>query len=785
MASKHHTLKILIAVIAIVIVIFVALFWYILAELAKIPPTVVQSKLLTPYTSAHVVSKSLLTYNYSKIIPYILLSYNAENVTRLSFEGEIFAFPPPYSLYILNVTNECYECGNETQFVRYLINDTLAYGQISSSNISNVSFSDLMSIKNFSVLVVPSGLLPEQLLGPINSTSGVTLLDYLLEKGIYIIYIGKNFSNILLPGSVVAPSSNLPYYLNTTPLAYKKKSEYYFNATTFNFSKGVEHGPLTYFTTYSGGAIVAFSNFLSSWKSPQEAAADVSKVISEDFWIPKASSASKTINVTSGSVSGVLGLPFFNATMMDTLSDYKFLNYSTGRIVIVANFSNSKGTRLVYRTLFFTPPSSLNGTIGVPLNITPGYSTPFLMEIFTNSTVPMTIVPHLDIYTINMSKVYSVPFPAIKAFGNFSFIKYLSLYIPPGSYIAELLGYSNNLYASAFFSISPIKIGLAGANFQNNSYSLYVESGGKPLYGINYSVSLNGLYPSNGVISGGIINYTLPKGAPEEYGNLNFKISMLGSNFTFLFLHPAPKIIVNKKYIEIGIVLAITLILIVGVKEPNRDEFYIDVPSLPSREKVNVQIPANEMLSMFDKLNVKYHWKFMPLSISEIKSAISENIRYNNMPIGVTYSNVEAIVNELMARGSIVGMDGLYAPKEWIEKSGHDIEYLATFKKIRLYLMTHGYIFTDIDSSNLADIVATVHGERTYIVIYSKTSRFLKVPVYKDQITYIAFINSFRLEEFKSTLYSSYTPEAERLKIYISSESVRLMDSDAPEEVLS
>ena len=81
----------------------------------------------------------------------------------------------------------------------------------------------------------------------------------------------------------------------------------------------------------------------------------------------------------------------------------------------------------------------------------------------------------------------------------------------------------------------------------------------------------------------------------------------------------------------------------------------------------------------------------------------------------------------------IVGADDLYAPKAWIEQSGHDIEYLVTFKKLRLYLVTHAYLFTDMDTSSVADIVATLHNERKYIIIHSKAMKFSNIPDIRGQ----------------------------------------------------
>jgi hypothetical protein len=189
------------------------------------------------------------------------------------------------------------------------------------------------------------------------------------------------------------------------------------------------------------------------------------------------------------------------------------------------------------------------------------------------------------------------------------------------------------------------------------------------------------------------------------------------------------------------------------------------------------------VLSAFDRLNLHYRWKYMPLSSAELRIAISNNIRYNSMPVNLTHSNVEAMLNRLEAENCVVGADGMYAPKAWITQSNHDITYLATFKKLRLYLVTHSYLFTDMDTSSIADIVATMRSERKYIIIYSKAMRFKNVPVYHDSTTYLAFLNSEKLDDFKDRLSASMTGDAEKLKVYISTGVIVLMDADNPGEV--
>ena len=174
----------------------------------------------------------------------------------------------------------------------------------------------------------------------------------------------------------------------------------------------------------------------------------------------------------------------------------------------------------------------------------------------------------------------------------------------------------------------------------------------------------------------------------------------------------------------------------------------------------------------------------MPLSENEIRIGILTNLRYNGMPINISYNNLDKLLNQLIRTNELTSSDNLYMPAAWTKQSNHDIEYLATFKKLRIYFVSHTFMFTDLDTSNVADITATFHNQRINIFIYSETSKFKKTMTYEYAKTYIAFLNNDKLEEFKAKLFNSELPEAEELKLYISLNEIGLINADSPEIVI-
>lgn len=174
----------------------------------------------------------------------------------------------------------------------------------------------------------------------------------------------------------------------------------------------------------------------------------------------------------------------------------------------------------------------------------------------------------------------------------------------------------------------------------------------------------------------------------------------------------------------------------------------------------------------------------MPLSIVEARAAISNYMRYNNMPVNLTLNNVDMLLTELVGNGDIVSADGLYIPKKWIDETGHDIKYLATFKKLRMFMVTHALLFTDLDASPEADMVISIHGEKHLIVIYSKTSKFKEIPVKKNTRTYLVFLNRLEMFDFSEMLRNFVSKGAEEFRIYKSTGYIKLVNADNPDVMI-
>jgi hypothetical protein len=798
-ASTKKAMLIFLGIAFVIILIAAGYVYYLVSQ---IKPYVPQIVLTNPKMSLSLLGQNLLFYNYTKsIIPYFLVGFNYKNVTNIYLNGTIFLVPVKRQTYLLNATGDCFNCGNVQLLMGSIEQDLAEYGVINSSNrINMIKTYNITSVRPNSTLILVNGFMPLELFQNVSGRNE-TVLQYLLNEGTAIIYVGDNFSYVLKQGPIgyaEVPNPDEPSFLYTIPTSYRLSNNtgFYFKKPTFVFytkfnSNGMPYiyGPTTYLTE-ANGSILVFPNFINTWNSYQNASSDIAKAASELFWLPKISSGTLAVKIKndtggSGAVSLFLNVPMPNYTS----GIQKEVNSGYGRITAYTNNGYLlEGNKSAYSYLYYTPHVILNGTFGLPQTIIPGRATNMTAFIFGTAGVTQNIGTSIYLYDRNLTLMGEpIPGPFVPTTGNFSFLRPITFELWQGNYIATLKSFYGTPYASALVFVKNLSVQMPIVNVHNNTYEFYITSSKIPLNNINYTLTLNSKYPSSGTIYNGTINYQLPSGTATIYGYINFTLDTLNHNFTLSLYNPPVQYLnsENSKIIDLVIVCIVVALMALLVKAPNRDDFFIDIPTMSEQKRMPIKLTPQQITDVFDRQNSYFSWKFMPLSKSELKAAISNNIKSGGASVNLTIENIEVLLDQLVGNGTLVMADNLYAPKYWLEKSGYDIEYLATFKKLRIYFVANSYIFTEIGASNMADIVATRMDERKFINIYSKTSKFVKLPVFRDSRVYLAFLNSYAMEEFESKLYSVMDEETMKMKMFIDAGQVRLVNVDEPSETLA
>ncbi len=783
----NKVLLIIMLIIVIIGAIILGFYFKLAGLIALVSHT--QKAAVNPTTGIYLENQMLLLYsNASYIVPYFLVNYNSKNASNIYFYATLFKerIPQTNQIYILNTTNDCVNCNNASSIISNIAYDLIGYKIISSAKqLTIVNPDEVQGIRNNSILIMLNGRMPDSMLKNVNGTMPLTAL---LNKGTSIIYVGENFSQVVHYGPILIPNNfNMPfifstYNANVTASEYKNINNnsitnLYFDNATFSFSYGEMYGSVSYLNAYNG-SLIAFSNYPDQTNANM-LAQGIAKAISELFWMPAYTNgtASVPVNLTAtGNIGLMLNNPLVSASEMGSV------NNSYARIIARSNYSYMPDGSYSY--IYYKPSFSVSGIVSMPGIAVPNTEFFTTFKILKQLTGGMTFV--LYWYNSNYSMINATPLSFVVnniSSVNYTFINSTLINLRPGAYISSLKSFNGYMYGSALTVVPAFRAELIKHNYTTNNFTFEIFAGNALINGLYYNVSLNGKYSENGIIENGVVQYNLPKGAGEMFGNLIFNFNVLSSNFTYTAVNPKFKIQNEQRYIIIGIV-AVVVVILMMIRAPPSDEFYIDVPTLPRPNVIDIKLKADALTAIFEKQNQFYHWRYMPLAKEEVRNAVVNNIKYNNLPVMVTYRNVERVLTQLTSLGYLVSADDLYAPKSWIEKSGHDIEYLAAFKKLRVWFVFHGYTFTDIDVSNLADIVATINGESAYYIIYSKTSRFKNIKVYEGVQTYLVFLNSSRLEEFTDMISNTFTVETEKVKLFMSGGLLKLLNADNPDEML-
>ncbi|MGC9156817.1 MAG: hypothetical protein ACP5GD_01360 [Candidatus Micrarchaeia archaeon] len=726
-----------------------------------------------PLSSSLYVNKAFFASynNASRLALYTLLSYSAYNFSSALLSIASYSSNPIRPIYILNVTQYSINTFNEQDLVSALESYLSNLGLIlNRSSFNYVSLQNLSAIEPGSIVIVPSGLMPLPLL---QNSSGIFEL---LNKGDTIIYIGQAFNKSVSSGGIIyiTPPSMLSqlasYNITSFPLPsnMSKPNSSLFSKPTFALSHGSLWNDIAY-TKAGNGTFIAFSNYPTfAWSNLTSFAHALAYSINAAFWIPKLAYVEE--NVTNA--TGKLGI-FTNQTSIP-FGDSNEANSSTN----IARLTISNSTSYLTKIAVFKANYSGIAKFSLPSVVYDAANT----TIFVNVTSPTPVQLHIDLLNQNLSYVESIPmFHSFS--GTVAFELRHIFTLPSGTYVALLRNQFDENYSIAVFKIPQLVLTPVSLNFKNGTFVFNVYSGTYPVTASGI-LSLDGAYAENVSIQGGKLLYSLPKGTLVSYGKQTFKLGIFGTTLTYSVTYSKEIMHIPAFYIELGIVLLAILLLNLVLKPPNRDEYYIDVPTfLPEKKEVAKTTPQ-DLVSVFEKLNYYYHWSFMPITLDEFKNGISNYIRIGNAPISITTQNAQNLLQQLIKQGLVTEANGYYLLTSWIDASKHDAEYLVIFRQLRDYCVSHAMLFTDLNTEPIADMLITKSSRQAAVIIYSSQSGMRKFSVSSRLPTFIVFLNEDIKREFTKKLYLSYTKSASVLKLAIDYSYVKLISLETLDQLI-
>ncbi|MEM3791312.1 MAG: hypothetical protein QXL16_01110 [Candidatus Micrarchaeaceae archaeon] len=755
--------KLAIGIVAAFLIVFIGILFfiqissfnkYIHYKPPKPPPNI--------NVSFSIFRSGLAYYNSKNISGYAIIKYSMVNATSALGEIGVFGRDPLPSIYVINTSGYCIKCFNQTSFFSNLSHYLYLFGLLNSS-LRIVNYPELKDLNSSSLLIVPTGLIPYFLL--FNNYS----IFYLLKRGVTIVYVGSNFSASIGPnGVILITPQNLTQAFNqsnllTSRFYFQKKESVLFHNPTFGFYHGYSYGNVSATNSYNG-TFIAFSNYpIYGWNNASEMAYDIANVLYSRFFDP--TFALGRVSFNSSNPAGTLGLFATNMTVPLNSTNLQ-------SVYLLTVFGARNGNSFLFKSALGSTEFPNKAAIGLQGLVPESYPIPTYLLLNSTSQYSFS----LNVYNSNFSLVDSIPL----GFFNTStgIIKYLTFNFPPGGYIAQLVNIYGQTYAQAVFLEDNVTIEPIKNNFLARTFLFQVSSGGIPLNNTPYTISLDGIYKKSGVVTGGIINYTLPQGSAIGYGTHIFNLTINGKSYYYLTEYQKKIFKIPLIYIEMLIAVIFVIILNLVVKAPERDEYYIDVPDIIKKtsSSTTIKLKREDVLSVFDKVNAYYRWKFMPLSPEEFRNGLSTNLRYAGLSVSITSKNAEDLLVQLVTEGLLQEFGNYYAPTKWINATGHNIEYLYVFRKLRDFFVTNAILFTDLDSSKEADIVITIKGVQKRVIIYAGHIRDFEIePSIK---VYIVFSSYIRKAEFEDFLSRSFSMEAEALKSAIEKKYVVLVDLD-------
>lgn len=788
--KKTKIIALSVIVTAVVVVLLLILIKGALGSLSGAP---VQASRGKQSLQAEILQDGAFTYNdSSQLLGYALVGYTARNYVGMNISLDYYKMNPVQQIYLLNVTDYCYQCISQGEVVSEgalyssLANDLSDYGLTpNSSSFSYISFRQLGSLPRNSIVIIPSGLMPITLMPSSQFQNTSANLLTLLSRGDTIFYIGDNFSRSAgILGTVYNTQGQINYTLQSAGIGmmpYTSNTDalrLYFDSPTWNFTGNGAYkvGQIVYVNRYNGTILALPNTQQVGWANISALASDITKVLYSRVWITSLASDSvlppiQNSNESSGSI-GVLTLrnPFNTTTNTSLIND----SYPLVRIQIFNLSGATAALDLPFRSTY-----KYNGTIGMPTVI--GETEPFQSSITIQTSRKQEIISSLSMMSANMTNVLDIPLsffnitPAVN-----TVIKQVVLDLPPGVYIAMLRSSNNTYYSGAGVVVSPINVTPTYLNYQNATFNFSLKSNGWPVSGLEYNITLNGKNASTGILQNGEITYSLPKGSTIPFGNEMFTINVLGVGYAYFGKYQQQVFNIPTIYIEFGAVIIFIVALNLVVKAPNRDEYYIDVESLPEAKKVPVKVDKKSIIDIFDKMNFYYRWKYMPMTTDEVRAGISQNLRYGSLPIAITTQNASFILNSLTVQGDLANVGEYYMPVSWITASGHGPEYLTIFRRLRDHCIANAVLFTDLGVSEHEDMVITKNGISSNIIIYTKEKKSAdmerNINIEKNSRLFLVFLNDIERSEFVDTLHASYGGMAEILKMGIYYGNIKLVD---------
>ncbi|MEM4166217.1 MAG: hypothetical protein QW255_02550 [Candidatus Bilamarchaeaceae archaeon] len=746
------------------LLIFSLWMWLNLRSMEQVPSTTVP--ILEIPTIQNTLFDGMIITSGDRLAPMSVasfgLNYNASGLD--TYKATVFTYQKNIYSEVFILKSDVEDADIYPYFVSSLRTELKKIGL----NLNEISIQELETIPGGSVVIIPSGYLPIELIGGSGST---VTPEGLAARGVVVLYVGKPFSRVYSNGIVI-----------NTPTELKKNIPFNFEEKTSLRSEGIHlyqplysvsapawmsdiyYGSVSVLTKGDGAFVFIPQTLSSGWQidpqnpsipSYQYAAEDVTKILLDMPWAtptnpegkvyilePKADATYLLTKEFKGNEQSILVFFYGEKKIGD-----QTLSVVDRKVIRVSN--NINGKMFIFGGNNVIPTSISGRSIRVSVLLAePQAQQLNLKLIILNSSG--------DIFT-------EVPIGKISTQSE----KDIDLNIDPpsGEYVLVVVDESGKQYAASYLTVTSLKIVYKGRGASPSSYVFSITMNGNPTQLNQVIVSVDegkyGRFTYNSVFSNIEVNvgdYTGNNALPPGNHTFEFTVGKLVEKYHINV--PVPSIPLFGDPLFLGGVILAILIVGVGIVFARKEDvtFSIDIPDFPPLTREKISVSTDVVLSIFEKVNANYQWKFTPLLLQEIKSGFKE-IHYKGNPIYITDYNTEIILDKMSKQGKIVKILNYYAPKIWEEKSQRSIVYLSMLRALRDICINNAVPFTGLNESKVADSEIDVMGQKMFVHFYYENidvaSLLKKILLnVKDGINIVLFENEVKKNKFKKLLKS-------------------------------
>ena len=773
----------------LIAIIILALGWlYLTTQVLQLQAGVFQPQLEKPVIYNTILSGDILTSGErgtEEHIAAVLVDYKTQNLVNYTIKLTTYNDKLPSQVFVLN--SEKFEATTYSDFLRTL-RVNLAKRKIL---LNEINVKQLETIPQGAIVIVPSGVIPKEMLG-VDST---LTMDKLADRGVVVIYIGQPFTKMLNETLVVSTPQNtvknLPVgFDETSPLS--TSSDFHLFQPLYRalsrsglWQGDTIYGSVTVLKNGNGAFIFIPQTLDGGWRGNfTSAAEDISKIVFDSPWSESNAQTKVYEFANETNYSGTRY--FFSEPFTGTRSSVKveFVGYSATSPFPIQETLITYLEKVPSGELFIE-----QGVKVVPTNITNT-----LARLNAKLQEPTAAQPSmfLIITDINGTEVQNFAQGNVNVQAEKSFD--IPIYTDRGEYIVKLVDDESKVYAQTYMGVVSIDItsDFSTPPRKRSEYNFAVTMAGSPIILKDVKVTVdNGQYGTYEFKDISKIRVDVGKFTGDEplpFGVHNFDFVAGGLKVNFQIENKRPETIFTNPFFLLVLVLTVVIVGVGAVFARQESIYYsIDIPDFPPVARTKVPLSPDVVLSIFSKVNETYRWQNTPLTAAELKNGFKD-IFYKGRPVYVTDYNVEYLLEELEKKRLITESMGYYGIAEWEKKTKRTINYVAMMRRLRDICVNNAIPFTGLGESGVADSEVTVVGQQMFLHFYEKDAdlktTFKKIlTTIGKGINIILFKNQVDKAAFQTLIHSpSVAPLI--LKLETDSGSIQLLTLDEFEKMV-